>query len=829
MRIGVSAPTFEQCQPNSFYGAAVGSAAFVKCVLGSDAVAEADLFAVSPDHARELDALAPALSDQTSTKCYVRLDQDLFSAVRDREYTVFVHPDLGPRVSTLVALRRHLGSTFRIIGLAHSLSNAEIIHAGMALLAADMDETDVIVCPSTFARTALKKLLESIGDRFPALPPTSAKLKAIPFAVDIARFHPSDAALARRRLGMDPDVRLLLAVGRIDPHYKQDFDPLVAAVEPFLRRADGTWRLVLAGRADGQQLGQLQAYLRAFDLERLVEILPNPREEVKPVLYQAADIFLAPYDGMQESFGIAVTEAMATGVPIVAASWNGLRESVEDGVTGLLAPTYLPGESETMPWPDIPYDDMHSQYLHAQATVVDVASFRAAVERLASSAALRCSMGSAARRSTERRFAPTAVSHMLNETLIERSDGPCVEVGSHSVFPAPQNTAPGSRWHIFSHYADRHVTGASVVFATRRSPDPRTLMANLGSTDCLARVVDIDRADAFLTHAAVPTPITEITERLLRQNTSPASARAASSSDVYLACWLLKHDYLELEPRPAGTARRASNMEDSSNPIQKPTASLSNGDHEVSPDIYIAGLGINSYSHVTPEVLGAMKSCNLVLLAHTEPKIAAHFAARNLNVRGLGRHWYSAPSVQGAHEAIADEVLLEARLRPPVMMAVYGHPRVLVRPTSLIIARASGAGLSVKVLPGISAIDTILVDLGIDPGEHGLQIVEMRRLLARPRQLAIDMPSIILQIGQPVVDAPFAERGVSAIDLAALRGALLETVPSDRRVAAVNSATRAFETSRITWIELSELPELSTVIDLGSSLFVPGLQVSQHT
>ena len=52
-------------------------------------------------------------------------------------------------------------------------------------------------------------------------------------------------------------------------------------------------------------------------------------------LFQAFDIFLhAP---RQEAFGLVVTEAMATGLPVVATRAGGIPEIIDDGITGRLA------------------------------------------------------------------------------------------------------------------------------------------------------------------------------------------------------------------------------------------------------------------------------------------------------------------------------------------------------------------------------------------------------------------------------------------------------------------------------------------------------------
>ena len=62
-------------------------------------------------------------------------------------------------------------------------------------------------------------------------------------------------------------------------------------------------------------------------------------EELKRQALSSADIALSLVDNTQETFGLAVAEAMAAGLPVVASNWNGYRDLVRHGVDGYLVPT----------------------------------------------------------------------------------------------------------------------------------------------------------------------------------------------------------------------------------------------------------------------------------------------------------------------------------------------------------------------------------------------------------------------------------------------------------------------------------------------------------
>ncbi|MDP4331982.1 MSMEG_0565 family glycosyltransferase [Curtobacterium sp. A7_M15] len=151
----------------------------------------------------------------------------------------------------------------------------------------------------------------------------------IPNGVDAARFAraagETEDAMAARARWTDRLGRYVLAVGGIEPR-KGTID-LLAAYDR-LRSAPGTEnvRLVLAG---GETLFDYRPYRAAFDAmvaERAIPVtelgvVPDPD---LPSLMAAAAAF--SFVSTKEGFGLAATEALAAGVPVVARDLPVLRE-----------------------------------------------------------------------------------------------------------------------------------------------------------------------------------------------------------------------------------------------------------------------------------------------------------------------------------------------------------------------------------------------------------------------------------------------------------------------------------------------------------------------
>jgi glycosyltransferase involved in cell wall biosynthesis len=128
----------------------------------------------------------------------------------------------------------------------------------------------------------------------------------------------------REELGLGDDVFLVGAVGRL--HESKGMDVLVSA---FRQSAPQSAALVIIG--EGSQRTELER-LSAGD-PRI--FLPGYRAAVHDCLHDL-DLFVSP--SREESFGLAILEAMSTGVPIIATATDGPAEFLRDQPAVLVSP-----------------------------------------------------------------------------------------------------------------------------------------------------------------------------------------------------------------------------------------------------------------------------------------------------------------------------------------------------------------------------------------------------------------------------------------------------------------------------------------------------------
>ena len=158
------------------------------------------------------------------------------------------------------------------------------------------------------------------------------RVRLWPQGVDASLFHPGKATKEwRARLsGGHPEKKILLYVGRLAP--EKGIERLKAALV-----ADPGIRLAIVGKGPAQE-----------DLEKEFDGTPTVftgllTGEDLAAAYASSDLFVFP--STTETLGMAMIEALASGVPVVAARSGASHEIVDEGVTGLL---YEPHSLDTM-------------------------------------------------------------------------------------------------------------------------------------------------------------------------------------------------------------------------------------------------------------------------------------------------------------------------------------------------------------------------------------------------------------------------------------------------------------------------------------------------
>jgi glycosyltransferase involved in cell wall biosynthesis len=149
--------------------------------------------------------------------------------------------------------------------------------------------------------------------------------------VDASYFRPDRRDIAwRRALGAAGRRPIVLHVGRLAA--EKNLDVLIAAFATAHRALGDEAVFVIAG--DGPRARRVR---RALPWARHLGVLDRSR---LAALYASADLCVLP--SATETCGLVALEAMASGLPVIAADAGGLRESVAHGRTGFLCAAHDP-------------------------------------------------------------------------------------------------------------------------------------------------------------------------------------------------------------------------------------------------------------------------------------------------------------------------------------------------------------------------------------------------------------------------------------------------------------------------------------------------------
>ncbi len=161
----------------------------------------------------------------------------------------------------------------------------------------------------------------------------AAGIRVVPEPIDLAEWRRRFAEAERRPV----DRPTVLAVARMYPRKR-----LVDLLEAAARLRTRIPRIEIRIVGNGPEMPALRLQRARSGLESTVTLLGDVSRQALATEYVNAHCFCLP--SVQEGFGIAFTEAMAAGLPVVACRVAAVPEVVLDRVTGLLVNPRAPEE-----------------------------------------------------------------------------------------------------------------------------------------------------------------------------------------------------------------------------------------------------------------------------------------------------------------------------------------------------------------------------------------------------------------------------------------------------------------------------------------------------
>lgn len=163
------------------------------------------------------------------------------------------------------------------------------------------------------------------------------KAKVVYNALDISRFvtaHESSET-TRHALGIPTNAQVVGSVGRLVPG--KGIEVLLQAATHILRQRPDTYFLIVG---EGNLRKSLQAQAHQLEIAENV-IFTGPQSEIEAI-YGAMDVFVSP--SLWEGLPTVILEAMAAGIPVVAAQNPGSENLIKHEQTGFLVEPRQPDQ-----------------------------------------------------------------------------------------------------------------------------------------------------------------------------------------------------------------------------------------------------------------------------------------------------------------------------------------------------------------------------------------------------------------------------------------------------------------------------------------------------
>lgn len=256
--------------------------------------------------------------------------RDLLRIVREHDVDVVLTLALGTWEFLAATLVAHVQVWWRIGNVAFTLRREHLarrrwLHRPKVLAQAVLRWVGArvvtgIVAVSDETAVAVRKRVGHVGVR----------LAVVRNGVDLTRSRaPHDRPATRRSLGVPTEAHVTTMVATLKR--QKGHAELVRAAREVVRRRPG-WHLVLVG--DGPCRDEVAGLVAAAGLTGRVHLV-GERRDVDAVL-AASDSFVLP--SLWEGMSVALLEAMAAGLPVVATSVSGTTRVLRDGREGWLVP-----------------------------------------------------------------------------------------------------------------------------------------------------------------------------------------------------------------------------------------------------------------------------------------------------------------------------------------------------------------------------------------------------------------------------------------------------------------------------------------------------------
>ncbi|HYT78674.1 MAG TPA: SAM-dependent methyltransferase [Actinomycetota bacterium] len=243
---------------------------------------------------------------------------------------------------------------------------------------------------------------------------------------------------------------------------------------------------------------------------------------------------------------------------------------------------------------------------------------------------------------------------------------------------------------------------------------------------------------------------------------------------------------------------------------------MADGEKRSPGSLTIVGTGIRTSLQTTSEARSAIEKADKVLYL-LDPVGARWVQILNPTAESLDNFYSIDRPRLDTYRMMVEEIMAWVRKGLDVCVAFYGHPGVFVDPSHDAIRRAQREGFEARMMPGVSAEDCLIADLGFDPGQWGLHSYEATEFLLHRRVADPSVHLILWQVG--ALGEMRARKGPNPAAFGTLVDRLAERYGSDHEVVLYQASPYPIGGSSINRLRLADL--VTADVSPMSTLYVP--------
>jgi len=234
------------------------------------------------------------------------------------------------------------------------------------------------------------------------------------------------------------------------------------------------------------------------------------------------------------------------------------------------------------------------------------------------------------------------------------------------------------------------------------------------------------------------------------------------------------------------------------------------------PALLIVGFGVDNGLQLTLEGQRALSLAEQVFSIGLPEVLRSVLRSSQTAVTELDERFAEVDDYADAYLDVADFVLRQAAIEPPVALLVPGNPMFQNTLSRFLVQTARERGVPLQIFPSVSIVDALISDIGLDVTTGGLQVFDARHLVRRATPINAGVPLFVLGLGGFILGAG----GDSESDpIGALAKHLQRFYPAEHAATLITRSTGRGDISHST-VQLGRLSHVAPHITLSSVLFL---------